>query len=191
MLIWALFFTRAFGPGPIAGISAIFFTDTGTLGKLYSEALENIDDKQREGVKFGRRFACRSPALRRRAAGTAGLMPPVALFLGIEHPFGHHHRRRRRRRYRPQALGSDAHQFRLGKRRLYGAADPYRGVRLRQHLDCIAPTPDRQQGQSLNKCGRPLQWQQSRPLLRQTVTQIIYRTAFQEPFHALRHLFHA
>lgn len=51
MLIWALFFTRAFGPGPLAGISAIFFTDTGTLGKLYSEALENIDDKQREGVR--------------------------------------------------------------------------------------------------------------------------------------------
>ena len=51
MLIWALFFTRSFGPGPLAGISAIFFTDTGTLGKLYSEALENVDDKQREGVK--------------------------------------------------------------------------------------------------------------------------------------------
>lgn len=50
MLIWALFFTRAFGPGPLAGISAIFFTDTGTLGKLYSEALENIDNKPREGV---------------------------------------------------------------------------------------------------------------------------------------------
>lgn len=51
MFIWALFFTRAFGPGPLAGISAIFFTDTGTLGKLYAETLENIDDKQREGVK--------------------------------------------------------------------------------------------------------------------------------------------
>lgn len=51
MLIWALFFTRAFGPGPLAGISAIFFTDTGTFGKLYSEALENIDDRQREGVR--------------------------------------------------------------------------------------------------------------------------------------------
>lgn len=51
MLIWALFFTRGFGPGPLAGMSAIFFTDTGTLGKLYSEALENIDDKQREGVR--------------------------------------------------------------------------------------------------------------------------------------------
>jgi phosphonate transport system permease protein len=51
MLIWALFFTRAFGPGPLAGISAIFFTDTGTFGKLYSEALENIDDRQREGIR--------------------------------------------------------------------------------------------------------------------------------------------
>ena len=50
MLIWALFFTRAFGPGPLAGLLAIFFTDTGTLGKLYSEALENVDDKQREGI---------------------------------------------------------------------------------------------------------------------------------------------
>jgi phosphonate transport system permease protein len=50
MLIWALFFTRAFGPGPLAGSAAIFFTETGTLGKIYSEGLENIDDKPREGV---------------------------------------------------------------------------------------------------------------------------------------------
>jgi len=51
MLIWALFFTRSFGPGPIPGIAAIFFTDAGALGKVYSEAVENVDDKQREGVK--------------------------------------------------------------------------------------------------------------------------------------------
>ena len=51
MLIWALFFTRAFGPGPLAGIGAIFLTEVGTLGKLYSEGLENIDDKEREGIK--------------------------------------------------------------------------------------------------------------------------------------------
>jgi phosphonate transport system permease protein len=50
MLIWALFFTRGFGPGPLAGSAAIFFTEIGTLGKTYSEALENIDDKPREGV---------------------------------------------------------------------------------------------------------------------------------------------
>ncbi|AYD03302.1 phosphonate ABC transporter, permease protein PhnE [Neorhizobium sp. NCHU2750] len=51
MLIWALFFTRSFGPGPIPGIAAIFFTDSGALGKVYAEAVENVDDKQREGVK--------------------------------------------------------------------------------------------------------------------------------------------
>jgi phosphonate transport system permease protein len=51
MLIWALFFTRGFGPGPIPGIAAILFTDTGALGKVYAEALENIDDRQREGVR--------------------------------------------------------------------------------------------------------------------------------------------
>lgn len=51
MLIWALFFVRGFGPGPIPGIAAIFFTDTGTLGKTTTEALENIDDKQREGIR--------------------------------------------------------------------------------------------------------------------------------------------
>ncbi|WP_026790396.1 phosphonate ABC transporter, permease protein PhnE [Pleomorphomonas oryzae] len=50
MLIWALFFTRAFGPGPISGMAAIFFTDTGSLGKLFSEALENIDGKPRDGL---------------------------------------------------------------------------------------------------------------------------------------------
>jgi phosphonate transport system permease protein len=51
MLIWALFLTRAFGPGPLAGSGAIFLTETGTLGKLYAEGLENIDNKPREGVK--------------------------------------------------------------------------------------------------------------------------------------------
>jgi phosphonate transport system permease protein len=51
MLIWALFFVRGFGPGPIPGIAAIFFTDTGTLGKTTTEALENIDDRQREGIR--------------------------------------------------------------------------------------------------------------------------------------------
>ena len=50
MLIWALFFTRAFGPGPLAGSAAVFLTEVGTLGKIYAEGLENIDDKEREGV---------------------------------------------------------------------------------------------------------------------------------------------
>jgi len=51
MLIWSLIFIRAFGLGPLTGIMAIAFTDTGTLGKLFSEAIENIDNKQVEGVR--------------------------------------------------------------------------------------------------------------------------------------------
>ena len=74
MFIWALFFTRAFGPGPLAGISAIFFTDTGTLGKLYSEALENIDDKQREGV----RAVGASPAMVQRYGVLPQVLPLLA-----------------------------------------------------------------------------------------------------------------
>lgn len=50
ILIWSLIFLRAFGPGLFTGIFAIAFTDTGTMGKLMSEALENADDRQREGV---------------------------------------------------------------------------------------------------------------------------------------------
>ncbi len=50
-LIWSLIFIRAFGLGPLSGIFAIFFTDTGTFGKLFSEAIENADRKQAEGVQ--------------------------------------------------------------------------------------------------------------------------------------------
>ena len=49
-LIWTIALSRAFGPGPLTGALAILVTDTGTFGKLFSEALENIDRKQVEGV---------------------------------------------------------------------------------------------------------------------------------------------
>lgn len=51
VLIWSLIFLRSFGPGLFTGIFAIAFTDTGTLGKLMSEAIENADKKQVEGVQ--------------------------------------------------------------------------------------------------------------------------------------------
>ena len=51
MLIWSLIFLRAFGPGLFTGIFAIAFTDTGTLGKLMSEAIENTDKKDKEGIQ--------------------------------------------------------------------------------------------------------------------------------------------
>lgn len=50
-LIWALIFVRAVGLGPLAGILAIIISDTGTLAKLYSEAIENIDRKPVDGVR--------------------------------------------------------------------------------------------------------------------------------------------
>ncbi|MGQ0565666.1 MAG: phosphonate ABC transporter, permease protein PhnE [Gemmobacter sp.] len=50
-LIWTIILSRAFGPGPMTGAIAIALTDTGTFGKTFSEALENIDEKQVEGVK--------------------------------------------------------------------------------------------------------------------------------------------
>jgi phosphonate transport system permease protein len=49
-LIWSLIFIRAFGLGPLTGTLAIAITDIGSLGKLFSEALENIDGRQVEGV---------------------------------------------------------------------------------------------------------------------------------------------
>ena len=51
MLIWSLIFIRAFGLGPLTGVLAIALTDTGTLGKLFSEAIENIDNRQVEGMQ--------------------------------------------------------------------------------------------------------------------------------------------
>lgn len=50
-LIWTVILSRAFGPGPMTGALAILMTDTGTFGKTFSEALENIDGKQVEGVQ--------------------------------------------------------------------------------------------------------------------------------------------
>ncbi|TGD67211.1 phosphonate ABC transporter, permease protein PhnE [Tabrizicola sp. WMC-M-20] len=50
-LIWTIILSRAFGPGPMTGALAILITDTGSFGKMFSEALENIDDKQVEGVR--------------------------------------------------------------------------------------------------------------------------------------------
>jgi phosphonate transport system permease protein len=50
-LIWTIVLVRAFGPGPMTGAIAIAITDTGSFGKTFSEALENIDEKQVEGIR--------------------------------------------------------------------------------------------------------------------------------------------
>jgi phosphonate transport system permease protein len=56
-LVFALMFVSAFGLGPLAGILAIAIHSFGTLGKLFTEALENIDMKPVEAVRAtGGRF---------------------------------------------------------------------------------------------------------------------------------------
>jgi len=50
-LVWALIFVFCFGVGPMAGVCAIGLHATGALGKLYSEANENVDMAPVEGVK--------------------------------------------------------------------------------------------------------------------------------------------
>lgn len=49
-LIWALAFVRAVGLGPLAGVMALFMAEVAVLAKLYAEAIENADTKQREGI---------------------------------------------------------------------------------------------------------------------------------------------
>ena len=49
-LIWALAFVRAVGLGPLAGVLALFMAEIAVLAKLYAEAIENADPKQREGI---------------------------------------------------------------------------------------------------------------------------------------------
>jgi phosphonate transport system permease protein len=49
-LIWALVFVGVVGLGPFAGILAIAVSDTGALGKLFSEAIESTEQRARESV---------------------------------------------------------------------------------------------------------------------------------------------
>lgn len=70
-LIWTIILSRAFGPGPLTGALAIALTDTGSFGKMFSEALENVDDKQIEGLAS----TGAKPALRYRFGVIPQIMP--------------------------------------------------------------------------------------------------------------------
>jgi phosphonate transport system permease protein len=70
-LIWTIILSRAFGPGPMTGAIAIAITDVGSFGKTFSEALENIDEKQVEGI----RSTGANAALRARFGVIPQLMP--------------------------------------------------------------------------------------------------------------------
>lgn len=73
-LIWTIILSRAFGPGPMTGAIAIAITDVGSFGKTFSEALENIDEKQVEGVQ-----STGANALQRARFGVIPQIMPVLL----------------------------------------------------------------------------------------------------------------
>lgn len=50
ILIWALIWINVVGLGPFAGVLAIMTSDIGNFGKLFSEAIEAVDRKPREGI---------------------------------------------------------------------------------------------------------------------------------------------
>lgn len=50
-LVWALIFVSAVGLGPFAGVLAIAVGDVMVMGKLFAEAIENIDRKPVDGVR--------------------------------------------------------------------------------------------------------------------------------------------
>ena len=103
-LIWALVFVGVVGLGPFAGVLAIAVSDTGSFGKLFSEAIEATRAREREtivasggttwmGIRFGL-----LPQVLPTIAGQ------ILYFFEIEHPFGNNYRHRRRRRHRVAAL---------------------------------------------------------------------------------------
>jgi phosphonate transport system permease protein len=73
-LIWTIILARAFGPGPMTGALAILITDIGTFGKQFSETLENIDEKQVEGIR-----STGANALQRARFGVLPQVTPVLL----------------------------------------------------------------------------------------------------------------
>jgi len=73
-LIWTIILSRAFGPGPMTGALAILITDTGSFGKTFSEAIENIDEKQVEGIR-----STGANALQRARFGVIPQIVPVLL----------------------------------------------------------------------------------------------------------------
>jgi phosphonate transport system permease protein len=73
-LIWTIILARAFGPGPLTGALAILITDTGSFGKMFSEALENVDDKQIEGIR-----STGAKPLQRHRFGVIPQVTPVLL----------------------------------------------------------------------------------------------------------------
>ncbi len=73
-LIWTIVLARAFGPGPMTGALAMALTDAGSFGKIFSEAVENVDEKQVDGVR-----STGANAVQRARFGVAPQAAPILL----------------------------------------------------------------------------------------------------------------
>jgi len=68
-MVFAMLFIVAVGLGPFAGVLALFVHTTGTLAKLFSEAVEAIDERPVEGI--------RSMGAHKLAEVVYGILPQV------------------------------------------------------------------------------------------------------------------
>lgn len=50
-LVLAIVFLRLFGLGPLAGILAMGLHSVGMIGKLYADAIEELDDAPRQAIE--------------------------------------------------------------------------------------------------------------------------------------------
>ncbi|QDG77234.1 phosphonate ABC transporter, permease protein PhnE [Labrenzia sp. PHM005] len=71
-LVFALIFVAAVGLGPLAGVLALMIHTTGTLAKLFSEAVEAIDPRPVEGIK-----ATGAPAIQEIVYGVVPQVLPL------------------------------------------------------------------------------------------------------------------
>ncbi len=71
-LVWALILVSAFGLGPFGGVIALALADIPSLAKLFSEAIENADEKPIDGVR-----AAGTPPLLALRYGLAPQVIPV------------------------------------------------------------------------------------------------------------------
>jgi len=72
-LVWALILVSAFGLGPFAGVIALALADIPNLAKLFSETLENTDQRPLEGVR-----SAGAPPIAVMRFGLAPQFAPVA-----------------------------------------------------------------------------------------------------------------
>ena len=152
-LIIALVFIAAVGLGPLAGVMALAVHTTGVLAKLFSEAVEAIDNGPRGGCARHRRHAAARSDLGRDPAGRSALDLFRSLPVRVECAFGHRARPDRGGRYRSDPVRSGS-RLRLSTDR--GHRDRHRRGRQRHRFAVtIAAQTSRLDSVRLSRRNRP------------------------------------